>query len=227
MGKLLGGGEARPLRVGINAAYAPFESLDASGQPVGFDIALMRELGRRIGREVEFVNLPWRRLLQSLAQRRLDVVISAVAITPARRRNFRFTQAYYSERQGLLRAEALSAQPIQQLMRIGVLENSRAEDHLQRLGVVPGRVFEYADADAMLQAYLAAKVDALFGDEHVLRELRHATTGVLSFDAAFGLDEYAIVLPLDEAGLQALLDRALQSMHDDGSLAVLTRQLEE
>jgi polar amino acid transport system substrate-binding protein len=226
VGQLMGRGDARPLRVGINAGYAPFESLDAAGQPVGFDIVLMRELARRIGREVEFVNLPWRRLLQSLAQRRLDVVISAVAMTPARMRNFRFTQSYYRERQGLLRTEVLSALPIQQLMRIGVLENSRAEDHLQRLGVAPSQVLEYVDADAMLQAYRAAKVDALFGDEHVLRALRHDTASVLSFDAAFGMDEYAIVLPLDESGLQVQLDDALQSMRDDGSLAALTQQLD-
>ncbi|RQW25988.1 amino acid ABC transporter substrate-binding protein [Rhodobacteraceae bacterium CH30] len=216
----------QPLRVGINAAYAPFESLNVRGEPVGFDIDLMRLVASHMGRELVFVNLPWRRLLQSLAQRRLDVVISAVAVTPARARNFLFTRPYYRERQGLLRAQALVALPLQQIRRIGVLEYSRADDHLARLGVESGQIKAYPDAVLMQAAYHAGEVNALFGDEHVLRVLHLEATDMLSFDAAFGLDEYAIVLPMGAEDLQAQLNQSLQELEHSGALAALVRQLD-
>ncbi len=223
---LFGRDRASPLRVGINAEYPPFESLDAAGQPVGFDIDLTRQLAARMGREVEFVNLPWRRLLQSLSQGRLEMVVSAIAVTPIRQRNFLLSTPYYSERQALLRPAALAAQPVQQLARIGVLEESTAEGHLARLGVARRHIVDLPDAGAMERAYRAGEVDALFGDEHLLLALQKNVSGELGLDAAFGLDTYAVVLAKGEDALLLEVNAALQALREDGTLAHLTALLE-
>ncbi|NDV13169.1 transporter substrate-binding domain-containing protein [Crenobacter caeni] len=223
---LFGRDRASPLRVGINAEYPPFESLDGAGLPVGFDIDLTRQLAARMGRKVEFVNLPWRRLLQSLSQGRLEMVVSAVAITPIRMRNFLLSTPYYSERQALLRPAALAAQPVQQLARIGVLEESTADAHLHRLGVAKRHIVDLPDAGAMERAYRAGEVDALFGDEHLLRALQKSVPGELGTDAAFGLDAYAVVLAKGEDALLGEVNAALQALREDGTLARLVAQLE-
>ena len=52
--------EAGVLRVGMDASFPPFEMIAADGTLVGFDVDLARELGRRLGVEVQFVaNLPY------------------------------------------------------------------------------------------------------------------------------------------------------------------------
>ncbi|HHW54833.1 MAG TPA: transporter substrate-binding domain-containing protein, partial [Firmicutes bacterium] len=40
-----GEGEARVLKVGLNAAFPPFEMRDENDQLIGFDVDLMKELG--------------------------------------------------------------------------------------------------------------------------------------------------------------------------------------
>ena len=52
--------ETRTLRVGMDASFPPFESVAAGGSLAGFDVDLARELGQRLGVEVQFVaNLPY------------------------------------------------------------------------------------------------------------------------------------------------------------------------
>jgi L-cystine transport system substrate-binding protein len=43
---------------GSSMDYLPFEGYDANLQPTGFDIALAREIGARLGLQVEFVDIP-------------------------------------------------------------------------------------------------------------------------------------------------------------------------
>jgi ABC-type amino acid transport substrate-binding protein len=47
------------LRHGGDAAFAPFESLNANGQAEGFQIELMKALGRDVGVEVSISLQAW------------------------------------------------------------------------------------------------------------------------------------------------------------------------
>jgi polar amino acid transport system substrate-binding protein len=80
------------LTVGSDTTYPPQEFLDpATQQPVGFDIDLITAMAQRMGLKVRIVSAPFSSLLDGLAARRYDVVISAVTITPAREKQVAFT----------------------------------------------------------------------------------------------------------------------------------------
>ena len=53
---LVGAAHAETLRVGTSADFAPWESVDASGAIVGFDIDVANEICTRIEAECEFTN---------------------------------------------------------------------------------------------------------------------------------------------------------------------------
>lgn len=82
------------LRVGIEAKYPPFESVNAEGTFEGFDIDLARELGRSLGREVEFHDMDWDSLIPSLQADRIDVVCSGMSWTEERTKLVDFTKPY-------------------------------------------------------------------------------------------------------------------------------------
>jgi ABC-type amino acid transport substrate-binding protein len=91
------------LRVGMDASFPPFESIAADGTLVGFDVDLARELGRRLGVEVQFVaNLPYDGLYDALAVGRVDVVISALVVDPARMADFAYSASYFDAGQVLV-----------------------------------------------------------------------------------------------------------------------------
>ena len=95
--------ETRTLRVGMDASFPPFEAVVADGTLAGFDVDLAQELGRRLGVEVQFVaNLPYDGLYDALAVSRVDAIISALVVNPARMADFAYSTPYFDAGQVLV-----------------------------------------------------------------------------------------------------------------------------
>ena len=62
------------LRIGITGAVPPVEMLDEDGDPYGFCVAFMDEVGQQLGRNVEFVVLDNETIFTSLMSGRIDAV---------------------------------------------------------------------------------------------------------------------------------------------------------
>ena len=58
------------------------------------ELELAQALGRELGRNVEFVELKWEHLVDALCENRVDIIMSALPITPARRYRIAFTNPY-------------------------------------------------------------------------------------------------------------------------------------
>jgi ABC-type amino acid transport substrate-binding protein len=117
--------ESGILRVGMDASFPPFETIAVDGTLVGFDVDLARELGRRLGPvlsepvlseaegaegaegvKVQFVaNLPYDGLYDALAVGRVDVVMSALVVNPARMADFAYSTPYFDAGQVLVARE--------------------------------------------------------------------------------------------------------------------------
>jgi ABC-type amino acid transport substrate-binding protein len=91
------GGE-QTLVVGTTSGYAPYVSLNASGQYEGFDIEFAEELGKKLGKRVvlkDCGSMP--ALLIALQQKKVDALIWAISITPEREK--KMDMIYYQGEQ--------------------------------------------------------------------------------------------------------------------------------
>ncbi len=84
----------KPLRVGMDMSYPPFEMRDTQGQPAGVSVDLARALGENLGRPVEFENMPFSGLVAALQTGRIDVIISSMTATEEGGRNVEFSEPY-------------------------------------------------------------------------------------------------------------------------------------
>lgn len=91
---LAGVAAADPLRIGTSADFAPWESVDASGEIVGFDRDVADEVCKRIAAECTFTNQAFDGLLPSLQVGKFDFVISGLSITEERAAQVAFSLAY-------------------------------------------------------------------------------------------------------------------------------------
>lgn len=98
---LSGPANAAELAVGANIGNVPWEFQDASGEFVGFEIDLVKEIGKRLGREVEVVNIPFNGLFSAVQSGRIDIALSSITITEKRLGSVSFTQPYYDSAQSL------------------------------------------------------------------------------------------------------------------------------
>ena len=83
------------IRVGVSADYPPFEYYDNKFQLDGFDIALMKALGKELGCKVEFNDFAFEGLGSALQLDQIDIAISAISVTPEREELVSFSDVYY------------------------------------------------------------------------------------------------------------------------------------
>ena len=77
--------QAGKIVVGTSADYEPWEYKDANDQFVGADMDIMREIGKRMGVDVEFQDLGFDALVTAVQEGKVDAAIAAMAATDDRR----------------------------------------------------------------------------------------------------------------------------------------------
>ena len=96
-----GAAHAEGIKVGANVGNVPWEFEDASGKIVGFEVDLMTEVGKRLGKEVTFENIPFQGLFPAVQSGRIDAAVSSITITQKRLASVSFAQPYYDSDQSL------------------------------------------------------------------------------------------------------------------------------
>ena len=92
---------AAEMKVGANIGNVPWEFQDAKGETVGFEVDLMKEVGKRLGMDVSFVNIPFTGLFAAVQSGQIDAAVSSITITPKRLASVSFAQPYYDSDQSL------------------------------------------------------------------------------------------------------------------------------
>jgi polar amino acid transport system substrate-binding protein len=84
----------KPLVVGMELQYPPFEMSDKDGKPTGVSVELAYALGKYLGREVRIENIAWDGLIPSLKTNKVDLIISSMTITKQRAKTVDFSVPY-------------------------------------------------------------------------------------------------------------------------------------
>ena len=88
-------------KVGTEASFPPFEYVE-NGQYVGFDIDLIKEIGKLKGFDVEVIDISFDSLIPSLTTGNIDIIAAGMTITEDRQKVVDFTIPYYSGDQSIL-----------------------------------------------------------------------------------------------------------------------------
>jgi polar amino acid transport system substrate-binding protein len=84
------------VRFGVAAEpYPPFESKDASGKWVGFEIDLMNAVCAEMKANCSIVEVAWDGIIPALQANKFDVIWSSMLITDKRKETIDFTDKYY------------------------------------------------------------------------------------------------------------------------------------
>lgn len=90
------GGGADPARliVGTEATFPPFEMTNERGEIVGFDVDLMTAIAADQGFTLEWRNMEFDSLIAALQAGNIDLAVSGLSITEARRQQVAFSDPY-------------------------------------------------------------------------------------------------------------------------------------
>ena len=94
---LIGSANADKIRIGTEGAYPPWNSKDASGKLIGFEVELAWQLCRYIGQQCEIVEQDWDGMIPALQMRKFDAIMAGMSITDERKKVITFSQGYADE----------------------------------------------------------------------------------------------------------------------------------
>lgn len=227
-------GEPARVKLASDPQWPPF-SFGEPAQLVGLDVDLVRLIERQLGARFERVTVPdWSTALR-LARAGEIEVLSGVAPTPARERDFVFTQPYLRQAFGIItRTEAPFLATLDSLAgrRVAVVPDHAVTERL-RVDQPQAHFVVARNTEQALRLVAAGEADAVFTDlvnaNHLIKingltnlkiaglagyhfELRFAVRRVRP-ELAAALD--AAIAALDPAEKQAVVDRWVRVDHSD------------
>src|SRR6056297_4099983 len=93
-------GFAKVYRVGTSAGFPPFEYVE-NGEIVGFDMDLIKEIGKEMGFEVEIIDIAFDSLIPAIVSGNLDIAASGMTIRPDRAKVVSFSDPYWTADQSI------------------------------------------------------------------------------------------------------------------------------
>ena len=163
-----GGGGGEDITVASDIAYPPFE-YEKNGEPVGFDIDLMNEIGKRAGFTPEYQNVGFDGIIGGLANNQYDAVISAMTITPERQERIDFSDPYFNADQSLLVPSDSDIGSVDEIgdatvgVQIGTTGEIKANE-FEEQGDITGEIRTFDTIEDAFAALNNGQIDAIIND---------------------------------------------------------------
>ncbi|MFO1482221.1 MAG: transporter substrate-binding domain-containing protein [Verrucomicrobiaceae bacterium] len=209
------------LIIGTDATYPPFEFVDEKGQIAGVDIEIGNEIGKALGREVEFRNINFDGLQTALLTNAVDLVISSVSATPERRKAVDFSDPYVktglsvlvAKNSPVMKGDDLQAPGRKIVVRLGTTGETWAREHLKNAEI------KALDNDtSCVMEVVNANVDAWVYDQLSIMnhhmEHQEKTRALL---APLREEVWAVAIRQGQDEMKAKINEVLARMKKDGS----------
>lgn len=222
--------QAGVLRVGTTADYPPFEYYNENAELDGFDIALIQQIGQRLGLRVELNDFAFDTLPTAVSIGQVDVAIGALSVTPERQAVANFSNVYYASSDAVLSRPEADPNKVKDtaalaVVRLGVHVNSiyqtYAQEKLINTGLMPIQNLRfYSDISTAVNELKANLIDAVWLDLKPAQEYAGAgDVKILVQDMNQQL--YAIGMKKGADSLRDKINEVLTQLQNDGTLANL------
>ena len=201
------------LRVGTDATYPPFESINpATGQPAGFDVDLITEICKLNGCKAKFVTVPFDSIIPGLVSKQYDVVISAMSITPQRAALVDFSDPYYLAGQSIaVPLDDSTTAGAEDLMgkKVGVQRGTTAELMAKKMEGL--QVYSFDNIGTAFADLAQGNLDVVLNDFPTTREYIRMHGSAKIVGEILSTEYYGIAVRKGEQRLLAGINKALKT----------------
>lgn len=221
------------LTVGMVIDYPPFEYYPAAGKaPIGVDVDIVTAVAKELGLELEIKDLPWDDNLFANMGKEYDLVCSAVTITDDRLQNMIFSNAYIDNyRSVVVRKDSnLTIMSFEDLAGLKVaVQKDTVSDELM-LEIIEDKsldiqLIENDVATDNFEQLKSGEVDAVVCDSTVAegQTARNTDTFAEVYRDENNVEEFAIAISKDNAGLQKAINEALDELEAEGAITSIIK----
>ncbi|WP_157151062.1 basic amino acid ABC transporter substrate-binding protein [Brachyspira sp. SAP_772] len=219
--------ESDVLYVGTNAEYPPFEYLDENGNVVGFDVELINEISKIIGKKIEIKDMTFDGLIPALEAKTIDILIAGITATESRKKVINFSKPYFESQQAIVVKEdnntITNFDSLNNTYTVGVvlgyvgdvaLTESKKVDKIERFN-------RTADTIVALQN---GKIDAAIMDHPIAVGYIKNNEGLKAIKTDLSIQELCIGFRKEDIKLLEDVNNALDTLKENGKYDELVKK---
>ncbi|WP_441950101.1 amino acid ABC transporter substrate-binding protein [Nocardia sp. 2TAF39] len=220
-----GSSDPNVLKVGTEGTYAPFSFQGSDGKLTGYDVEVIRAVGDKLGKKVEFVQTPWDAIFAGLESKRFELVANQVTVNDERKNKYALSTPYtISAGVIVTRADNNAIATLADLN--GKTCAQSATSNWSKVATDAGAKVEAVEGFVQaIQLLKNGRVDATVNDNLAVAEYTKKTgdTGVKIAGKTGAASQQAFAARKDDA-LIADVDKALDQLRADGTLAKISEK---
>lgn len=208
------------LKVGTNADFAPFEFQGTDPNAYdGFDMDLIRAIGKEMGYKVEINNLAFDGLIPSLEAGNIDVIISGMTVNEERKQKVLFSDPYYQSGLSIMVPkdnDSIKGFSDLKGKKIAVQIGTTSANEAKKISGAEVKELN-SSADTFIE--LAAKgVDAVINDRPVNDRyiVESKNDNVKTLPELLTAEDYGIAINKNNTELQGKVNAALKKLKENG-----------
>lgn len=218
------------LRVGVSPNSQPMV-FKQDGEIRGIEADFAQLLGKELGREVVFVEVPWKQQIESIEKNQTDIIMSGMTVTGARSIRIGFSTPYMqSGVSGLFRRSAydpsglLASSIANQNKRIGYVKGTTGEIFaFQRFP--RGEMKAYSTTSAAVSALKSGKLDMFIHDAPMIWWLyAQNESDLVAFADVLNVEALAWGVRKGNTKLLDPINAALAKWEQDGTSKAIIRK---
>lgn len=221
------GAQDKPLVAGVDGTFAPHAMPKMGGGVEGFNVDLINEIGRKMGRKIEIFAGEFSGLIPAMNAGKISFVGAPTTVTPERAQNLLFTEGYLNTfyafavpagKPDVKSLADLKGKTIS--LNKGSAYDKWAQENAPKHGFKVESFGTNADA---VQALISGRADVHMSGNTVAAYAVLKTNGQIKL-ATLKVDEglvWAAVFRKDDAQTRNAVDEAIECLKIDGTIAKL------
>jgi polar amino acid transport system substrate-binding protein len=222
-------GAAPVLRVGVSPQSPPMIFKEGRNL-AGVEVDFAQALGKELGRQIQFVELPWEELINALVEGKIDIIMSSMSVTRARESRVAFCDPYLRIGQmALVRAE--------DRYRFALLEGALAK---RNIGIKKGTTADllvqqefpnakrkyYKSGDEGAKALIKKQIDLFITDSTVVSYLEgmYETKSLVKAPMVFSDEILAWAVRRSDEPLRDTTNAFLKKSRENGELTRILKR---
>jgi len=210
------------VRIATDAVNLPFEFGSGTGVQ-GFDVDLGNEIAKDLGYEVKWVKSPFERLFEILKNGEVELVISAISMSPDRKKEFALSEPYFNSGNTIARRQ--DHPEIKSLAslagkKVGVQSGTTGDQFMTTQRIAAGvAILKFPTLDDALGALNRTEIDAVVGDEPILTySIYRSFPNLMTIGILLTEEQYVVVTRRGEKELISKVNETVERLKKSGEL---------
>ena len=214
------------IRVGTDATFAPFESVDDNSNLTGFDIDLIKTIAERTDLNVQLVNVAYDRILAGVAKCDYEGGISMITISDALKNQVNFSDPYLTFGQVVVVKEGNITINGRDTLSGMVVGTQKGSIFANNTAMLPGAQLKLYDSyDLAFQDLVTGYIDAVVaGYPRALSYANIKANNLKIVGDEFGSESLGIAVCRTRADLLKAINDGLAKAKSDGTIDKLKQK---